>query len=190
MWLGHCRAGRRCRPPDSLDRTGRADGHHEGMSNTPPSPRLSCIKIPVPEVYQGVSIQGIERPARFAFGEEGKITFQPGRFRLDSSPPVSAMAAAHGSKPCPSSDARSDRRISTQPILNAISYSAHLTTAAPSSMPALPSSEHHLLLDFSVGKDVGIGLLGRDGHVDAQRGRAALGYFRTACRERSMPGRT
>jgi len=142
-----------------------------GISNSPSFSAPFLYQDPVPEVYQGISVKGIQKLPRFAFGEEGKVTFQP-----EDSDWKFTAGIRYGRS-------RSNRHIHNQtqgPIgnfytrsLNVISYSAHLSTAAFFDA-ALPSRESHLLLDFSVGKDVGVGLLGPDATSTVNVGVRAL----------------
>ncbi len=120
-----------------------------------------------PDVYQGDLPGAAQRPSRFAFGGEGKITFQP----EDSDWVFSAgirYGRSHSKRHTHHQTA--GQTVAVYAIGGAV-YLTYIYTNAEAFLDAdAPSSEHHMVLDFSVGKDVGIGLLGRDGSSNINAG--------------------
>lgn len=114
------------------------------------------------EVYQGASFIESQRQGRFAFGAEGKITFQP----TDSDWKFSAgvrYGRSHASRhlhkqtaglpPIPFYYSYAGNRYDSFQTFSSVAVADSKTE----------NSERHVIVDFSVGKDVGLGLFGRGG---------------------------
>jgi len=129
---------------------------------------------PTPDIYKGISFTGTQKPPLFAFGADGKISFQP-----ENSDWVFSAAVRYGRS-------HSKRHLHHQSLGHVVplglyyftssgqrvfpsGYSTHLATVAFVDVNA-PSEEHHLVLDFKAGKDVGIGLFGHDGTSNISAG--------------------
>ncbi len=114
---------------------------------------------PTPKVYGSTTFTHDQAPPRFAFGGDGKITFQPEDSDWVFSAGIrygrahSKHSARHQSAPPPFSI-----YLFSQGYVQATQYDFEMVRAA-----SAPSSERHMILDFSVGKDVGIGAFGQDG---------------------------
>jgi hypothetical protein len=123
---------------------------------------------PKPEVYNGVSFIDAQRPARFAFGAEGKITFQP----EDSDWKFSAGIRYGRSN----ATRHKHRQLAAEPVpynfdinfsFYGNPYHYHYEGSKYFSSFALADaqtkiSQSHVVLDFQAGKDVGLGLFGRN----------------------------
>jgi len=146
----------------------------QGMNAPFTAPFMSLT--PTPDVYKGMSFTGSQDQARFSFGEEAAITFQP----EDSTWNFSA-GIRYGRS-------HSKRHRHQEQLVGShhFSFSTHATYFYPStsytrttafgpySGTVKPSAhkladtntrskEQHLILDFTAGKDVGLGLFGRSG---------------------------
>lgn len=117
---------------------------------------------PTPDIYKGFAFAGSQRPARYSFGEEAKITLQP----RDSDWLFSA-GIRYGRSHANRHTHHQKSRPSQQWVLYYYGY-PYATYTATFAGDALAdtqtrSSESHLILDFMAGKDVGLGLFGREG---------------------------
>ena len=110
---------------------------------------------PTPAVYKGSSFTGDQRPPRFAFGEEGKITFQPDGSDWSFSAGI-RYGRSHATRHLHHQTPGTPYTLFGSPTL--FNFSAQ-----PFEDIKALHSERHMVLDFSAGRDVGIGLLGRGG---------------------------
>jgi len=110
---------------------------------------------PTPKVYGSTTFTHDQAPPRFAFGGDGKITFQP-----EDSDWIFSAGIRYGR----SHAKRNARHQSAAPpvTLFSIYTSTNFDTEMARDVKAL-SSERHTILDFRAGKDVGIGVFGHDG---------------------------
>lgn len=136
---------------------------------------------PTPTPFQnGNSLISLQKPPRYAFGGEAALTFQP----EDSDWKFSA-GIRYGR-----SNSKHDRHNQTNatikfpnPAYEHIaalypSYLAYFASLHPTYIKYAPKfaagtvkqSERHLVLDFQAGKDVGLGLFGRDGSATVSAG--------------------
>ncbi len=113
---------------------------------------------PVPAAFAGATPTENQRPPNFAFGAEGKVTFQPEESDWKFTAAI-RIGRSHES-----------RHVHHQII-------QYVTFYAPSRQKTYSNSkylspfqddkqridEHHAILDFQAGRDVGIGLFGRQG---------------------------
>ncbi len=141
----------------------------QGLSDPFTAPFMSAIADI--GLDTGKSFSKDQRPPRFAFGLDSRITFQP----RDSDWLFSASiryGRAHTKQHVHNQTAGHIGYIRT------IGHAYHYTSIPPSYLRSIeafrdvdaPSSERHMVLDFSAGKDVGIGLLGHDGKSDVSAG--------------------
>ena len=146
----------------------------QGMSSPFTAPFMSLD--PQPDVYRGISFTGSQKPARFAVGAEGKLSFQP-----EGSDWTFAAAIRYGR-----SNAKRHTHKQSQapgiPFDGSFSYTyagyvyhyTHVYTKTfPKSRLADTQTqyhEQHVILDFTAGKDVGLGLLGRQGSSEINAG--------------------
>jgi iron complex outermembrane recepter protein len=106
-------------------------------------------------VLQPVSPLQAQKPVPFSFAENGKISFQP-----ESSDWVFSAAVKYGR----SSNAKhvDHQTIATHPKYNGTVPGSTGATVADFADTHVQHRESHTVLDFSVGKDVGLGLFGRE----------------------------
>jgi iron complex outermembrane receptor protein len=109
---------------------------------------------------KGKSFITDQRPVRFAFGVDGKITFQP----KDSDWVFSAgvrYGRAHAKRHVhvQADGPEGYRTVGGHKSGGLVTFNG----IEPFRDVDAPSSERHMVLDFSAGRDVGIGLLGHDG---------------------------
>src|SRR6185437_13109771 len=110
------------------------------------------------------SFTGLQRPARYAFGAEGKITLQPegSDWKLSAGIRYGRSNAAR----------HKHRQISAAPVPYDVTFtlfgyphryegSKYLSSAALADVNTT-ISQSHVVLDFQAGKDVGLGLFGRN----------------------------
>ena len=118
---------------------------------------------PTPGVYQQDSLTSTQRPPRFTFGGDAKITFQP-----EDSDWIFSAAIRYGR----SHSSRHVHHQSVAPTAHFTFYFAYyhtnyyLTQKFSQQMFAdskMRFDESHAVLDFQAGKDVGLGLFGKDG---------------------------
>jgi|HubBroStandDraft_2_1064218.scaffolds.fasta_scaffold04250_4 iron complex outermembrane receptor protein len=95
-----------------------------------------------------------QNPVPFEFGEEGRISFQP-----ESSDWVFSAAARIGR----SSNFKHVDHQTNRTHHSAIYSPPDITTIEKFADTQVHRRESHAILDFAVGKDVGLGLFGRDG---------------------------
>ena len=109
--------------------------------------------------------QKFERPPLYSLDEDSSISFQP-----KNSDWVFSAAIRYGR-----SRSNEDVRQQTHPkTFNVTFFGSHIKyqypTAAKFADTAARSSEHHLILDFQAGKDVGLGLFGSNGSSTVNAG--------------------
>ncbi len=159
------------------------------MSSTPVVPPIcsitglppGCIVVPPDTVSAKKSFGDRQAPPRFAFGENGKITFQP-----EDSDWLFSASIRYGRS-------HNTKHSHYQGPAAFISHSAPVRStsnyAAPfSRLLAQRDEEHHAILDFSAGKDIGSGCLGHDGSSTLSAG-VRLVQLSEKIRQPSMPGR-
>ena len=134
--------------------------------------------IPTPDVYKQDSLTSTQRPPRFTFGGNAKITFQP-----EDSDWIFSAGIRYGRS-------HSNRHIhhqSAAPTAVFTFYFAYyhtnyqITNKFARQMFAdtrMRFDESHAVLDFQAGKDVGLGLFGRDGTSTLNAG-VRFAQFRT-----------
>jgi len=137
----------------------------QGLGERFTAPFMGAI-TPTPGPYSDDIFAKGQKPPRFAFGEEGKITFQP-----ESSDWIFSASIRYGRS-------HASRHIHQQsPPATATAYANHGTPIPHYALKAaafadvkMPAQEKHTILDFSAGKDVGIGAFGRDGKSNIDLG--------------------
>jgi len=127
---------------------------------------------PEPDIYKGADLIGSQNAPRFAFGEEGKITFQPEDSNWNLAFDI-RYGRSHASR-------HTHRQAVPPPVPFDGSFyytyaGYHYFYSSPNAgLHSFPSNrlladtqtqnqERHLILDFTAGKDIGLGLFGRDG---------------------------
>jgi hypothetical protein len=127
----------------------RVDG-----GNTPFAPKF-LTQSPTPDVYSPVSPIDAQRVSRYSYGGEGKIAFQP-----EGSDWVFTAGLRYGR-------ANGGRQVDYQSKVNYPYVEGAFQNGeaqfAQFSQTKTHNSQSNLLLDFAVGKDVGLGLFGRHG---------------------------
>lgn len=108
-----------------------------------------------PQTFTTITPQNTQKPLDFSFGEEGKISFQP-----DGSDWVFGAAIRYGRS---SDHHRVHQSTAPKPFLI---VGAKYHTFPPSdgrfADAVTRRSEKHIIMDFQAGRDVGLGMLGRD----------------------------
>jgi hypothetical protein len=111
-------------------------------------------------LWKGVTPLQAQRPSKFGFGEEGKILFQP-----EGSDWVFSAGIRYGR----SSNVRHVDHQTNETHYFRLKYGAHATktpsailTTADFADTQAHHKESHAILDFSAGKDVGLGLFGKN----------------------------
>jgi len=145
------------RPPVWIELGGQAD-LLQGTSRAFTAPFM--FADPTSEVYRGNALIENQKPARLSLGLEGKITLQPtgsdwiftagvryGRSHRNGH--------VHNQTP--------GRTVAFYTLSSHAVAATYLLSSKAFLDSTIPSKEHHLVLDFSVGRDVGIGFLGHDG---------------------------
>jgi len=156
----------------------------QGLNAPFSAPFMTAI-APTPDVYKGADFLSNQDAPKFSFGEEGKLTFQP----EDSSWNFSA-----GIRYGRSHSKRHTHKQIGHPTFQYTHYTKFVTpsyhytntsvrnilipTAALADTEAR-SSERHLILDFTAGKDVGLGLFGRNSSSTVNAG-VRFASFRTS----------
>ncbi len=128
----------------------------QGLADPITAPFMTAIS-PTPGPYSDDIFLKGQKPSRHAFGLEGSLSFQP-----ENSDLVFSAAIRYGRS-------HSKRHIHQQtqvpPYVISFYGSTYTFTKYPAPFADTKSDnrESHLVLDFSVGKDVGLGMFGRDG---------------------------
>ena len=128
--------------------TGQGDAFSPGfLAANPNSP-----------VLQPTTPLQAQKPVPFVFGEEGKITIQPEDSRW-----VFTAAASYGRS---SNFTRVDHQTNSTHHAGykyGVATNPQIITVADFAETQVRSQESHAVLDFSAGKDVGLGMFGREG---------------------------
>jgi hypothetical protein len=125
----------------------RVDGGEQ-----PFAPAFSTV-APRPN-FERQSLPSLERAARYSFGGTGKVTFAP-----EGSGWVFSASVRYGR-----SNGKRKVHQQTQLVTQfTIFNSAHTATGTNFTDAKVKNSESHAILDFQAGKDIGLGLFGRDG---------------------------
>lgn len=129
----------------------RVDGRED------PFAPLFTLQDPRPAVFSPVSPLEAQRPARYSVGGEAKITFEP-----EGSQWAFSAGIRYGR-------ANRNRLVHQQTSLKTYislpAFGFHATSvAAVFSDSDVHNSSSQLILDFKAGKDVGLGLFGRNSH--------------------------
>ena len=134
------------RPPLWIEFGGQMD-LLQGTSGLFIAPFMTALS-PTPGVYSDDILTKGQKASRFSFGGEGKISFQP-----KGSDWILSASIHYGR-------ANNNKHIHHQSAYPLGSFLTHTVAFAD-----IKSSydEHHATLDFSAGKDVGLGKFGRDG---------------------------
>src|SRR6185437_3015990 len=147
------------RPTVWIELGGQLESMDSGQQQFAP-PFIRATPRPAPET---VSPLGVGHAPRHSFGGEGKISFEPeGTDWVFSAGVRFGRSNAHKHL--------HQQSYPTQPKIPPIEVAPGYFLSPTSFQYALPfsdidrqNSESHTLLDFQVGKDVGVGMLGRDG---------------------------
>src|SRR6185437_1349410 len=125
----------------------------QGTSSPIVAPFMAVSPTPAP--YLAVPFIDSQRPADHAFGLEGKLTFQP-----KNSDWVFSASVRYGR----SHAKRHLHHTNTVIVSQHTSYGTptHPAKHNPFADSRTRSDESHAVIDFSVGRDVGLGLFGRD----------------------------
>ncbi len=127
----------------------------QGLADPITAPFMTALS-PTPAPYHDNIFLNGQKPSRHAFGLEGKLSFQPEDTDL-----IFSAGIRYGRS-------HSKRHIHNQtqvPPYHLTLGSSHATFtkyAAPFADVKSDNHESHAVLDFSAGKDVGLGLFGRD----------------------------
>jgi hypothetical protein len=127
----------------------------QGLADPITAPFMTAIS-PTPGPYSGNIFLNGQKPSRHAFGMEGAFSFQP-----ENSDWIFSAGIRYGRS-------HSKRHIHNQtqvPPYHLTIGSSHATFtkyAAPFADTKSDNRESHAVLDFMAGKDVGLGLFGRD----------------------------
>ncbi|HEV2561195.1 MAG TPA: hypothetical protein VGT78_03550 [Rhizomicrobium sp.] len=109
-------------------------------------------------LWKGTSPLQVQKPPLFNFGEEGKISFQP-----ENSDWVFAAALRYGRTGISrETDHQTNRAFKTK-YISGVPATFENTRGIDNFSDSLARrSDSHAILDFSVGKDVGLGMFGKD----------------------------
>ncbi|HVZ69773.1 MAG TPA: hypothetical protein VG891_09940 [Rhizomicrobium sp.] len=112
---------------------------------------------PKPNVYAGSTLIDQQKASRLAFGLEGKVSFQP-----EDSDWIFSAGIRYGRSHARRHVHNQSAPPSIQITFYGYQYTAHKYGAAFSDIRSL-SNTSHTVLDFSAGRDVGLGIMGRNG---------------------------
>jgi hypothetical protein len=135
----------------------RNDGGQDAF--LPPFTRLS----PTPTPYSPISPAQAQRPTAQSYGAEGKISFEPGGDGW-----IFSAAVRYG-RSATSRDIHQQSMSQTPNINHSFTFGSYVFTfPSYSSYPKfanflVKNRESHAIVDFKVGRDVGVGLFGREG---------------------------
>lgn len=132
----------------------------QGMSSPFTAPFMSAV-APTPDAYKGINFSGSQKDPHFSFGEEGKLSFQP-----SGSDWIFSAGIRYGR-----SNANRHKHNQALPQTKHYYYTSsgyiYSGTVKPSYSALADTTtkvrQTHLILDFTAGKDVGLGLFGRNG---------------------------
>ncbi len=128
----------------------------QGLSAPFTAPFMTAI-TPTPGPYKNGSFIQNQRPPRFAFGEEGKISFQP-----EDSDWIFAAGVRYG-RSHGNRHVHHQTQVAPYQLTFGTSHFTFTKYAAPFADTKAPFSEKHAIVDFSAGKDIGLGMFGRGG---------------------------
>jgi hypothetical protein len=131
----------------------------QGTSSPFTAPFMSIT--PTPEPYQHVSPTGTQKPSSHGFGLEGKIEFQPEAsdwifsvgIRYGRSHAKRHLHQQTGLPPLPF----------TYSAFGSIGHATKIFNEQAFADSRLLANESHAVIDFQAGKDVGLGVFGRQG---------------------------
>ncbi len=116
---------------------------------------------PTPDVYSGVPLATLQRPSAIGIGAEGEISFAP-----KGSDWVFSVGVRYGRS---HAKRHAHNQLGVPPVPwnltyagNVYPYTKYISTAKLADAQT-EYSEQHFIVDFSAGRDVGIGRFGRDG---------------------------
>jgi len=132
----------------------------QGTGATFTAPFMSVS--PTPDLYKDVSLNDTQNLIRQAFGLEGSLTFQPENSDLIFSAGI-RYGRAHGGHH------RHAQGLGTPPV-RVPYYGTFAKYDEPYVDAKTSSSESHAILDFSAGKEVGLGILGDHGTSNVNLG--------------------
>ena len=130
------------------------------------------LQTPTPDPFKGESPIDAQRTPRYALGLDGKVTFQP----QDSDWTFSAgirYGRSHGNKHVHHQTAIPTITKTACIVYYSVAYCVSYQNQIPAQKVADTKAHHsesHTILDFQAGKDVGLGLLGRDGTSNISAG--------------------
>ena len=140
----------------------------DGMSNPFTAPFMTAI-TPAPDVYKGIGFVSNQQEPRFAFGEEAKITFQPENSDWLFSAGIRygrshANRHRHNQAPADSQHYHFTLAFTFYGYPYQYTYdgTVHPSYSALADTKT-ETQERHTIVDFSAGKDVGLGLFGGHG---------------------------
>jgi len=128
----------------------------QGLSSPFTAPFMTAI-TPTPGPYSGDIFGKGQKSPHFAFGLEGKLTFQP-----ENSDWLFSASIRYGRS-------HTNRHIHQQSPTPPATFNGSVLpktlalNAAAFADSNMPFREHHTIVDFSVGRDVGLGVFGHDG---------------------------
>jgi len=132
-----------------------------GNDQQPFAPPFTLIE-PQPAPFSPVSPLEAQTPPRRAIGGEGKITFQSADSRWSFS------AAVRYGRSNAKKHIHQQTSLGPQPYIH---YGTYLTPTVENFADTKSvQQESHAVLDFQVGRDVGLGLFGRSGHSTVSMG--------------------
>lgn len=135
----------------------------QGLSSPFTAPFMTAI-TPVPGPYSGNIFGKGQKPPHFAFGLEGKVAFQP-----ENSDWVISAGVRYGRSHA-NRHIHQQSPVPIQTFLGVPQGSNVVGFGAAFSDSKLTYGESHAILDFNVGRDVGLGKFGRDGVSEISAG--------------------
>jgi len=129
-----------------------------GLSSPFTAPFMS-VQPSTPGTYSTSTFTDLQRPPRLSFGAEGKISFRPDDSDWVFSAGIRygrALAKRHSHHQSAGISAIFYSFYSHQPL-----YTTHLSNDVEFNDVTTQDSERHAIVDFSAGKDVGLGLFGK-----------------------------
>lgn len=127
----------------------------QGASAPFVAPFMTAV-APTPDVYSNDIFGANQRPAKLAFGAEGSLSFQP-----EGSDWIFSAGLKFGRSQT-NRHTHQQGEFPTLPLRFNPNYH-HTFPAAPFADEKGSGDESHAILDFQAGRDVGLGVLGRNG---------------------------
>jgi iron complex outermembrane receptor protein len=124
----------------------------QGASGPFIAPFMTAI-TPAPDVYTGDIFGHDQGPARISLGEEGEVSFQP-----ENSSWIISAGIRYGRS---NNKLHSHQQGDIAHTPNGVTFGLH--SFAPFADEKSAFEENHAIIDFRVGKDVGLGRFGSDG---------------------------